>query len=128
MPDVSLIFPPLVERNFGHYFPSTAILAGYLATQEISVNQIDLNEQFAEFLLDPEYLRDAAGGSLIGHPSLDGDHISVTAARWLLKNPGALYSTDGRHEFSAEGGPAFLLKALATPYLIDPDSSWLNAT
>ena len=31
-PEVALIFPPLVETNFGSYYPSTAVLAGYLAS------------------------------------------------------------------------------------------------
>ena len=126
MPQAVLIFPPLVEQNFGRYFPSTAVLAGYLAQQGVNVKQIDLNSQFAEFLLSQAYLEQAKEGWLIGRPDLDLHNISVTAARWLSRNKDSLFTADGRYDFSNETGPSFLLQALAKPYLIDPDISWLT--
>jgi Radical SAM superfamily len=125
MGDAVLIFPPLVEGSFGQYFPSIAVLAGYLAKQDVPVRQIDLNEQFAEFLLSPAYLRQSQEGRLVGYPDPDPRDISVTAARWLAKNRDALFTADGRHDFGSETGSSFLLQALAKPYVIDPDISWL---
>ncbi len=63
-PEITLVFPPLVETNFGCYYPSTAVLAGFLATKNISVSQHDLNEQFAVYLLQSERLESMSKGNL----------------------------------------------------------------
>ena len=48
-PEVALVFPPLVEGNFGLYYSSTAVLAGYLSARGIGSLQTDMNEDFATY-------------------------------------------------------------------------------
>src|ERR1700691_2804178 len=62
-PCVALAFPPLVTSSFGHYYPSTAVLAGYLASIDIDVLQIDLNQEFSEYLLSGPVLHGIASGA-----------------------------------------------------------------
>ncbi len=62
IPEVALVYPPLVDANFGSYYPSTAVLAGYLAAKGIDSIQTDLNEDFAAYILKPESLKSMADG------------------------------------------------------------------
>src|SRR3989337_2163014 len=63
-PYVALVFPPLLEESFRAYYPSTAVLAGYLSARGFSSLQTDLNEDFATNLLKPEYLEQMAKVSI----------------------------------------------------------------
>ncbi|MDX3356999.1 radical SAM protein [Streptomyces sp. ME01-24h] len=122
---VVLAFPPLVESSFGRYFPSTAVLAGFLGSQGIPCHQWDLNEEFALHLLAPEHLREAGEGRLTGLEGCYPEEMSAVAGRWLARNHEALFDERGRHTFAVESGPVFLLSALAQPYLVDPEAEWL---
>jgi hypothetical protein len=122
--EIQLVFCPLVDTNFGSYFPSTAVLAGYLSHKGLSAKQFDLNEKFAEYLLDDENLQKFASG----HPpglgvDLGCHHISAVAGRWLLRNKSKIFSPDGKHDFQPQANPTYLLAALARQYFIDLDLS-----
>ncbi|MBT2450997.1 radical SAM protein [Streptomyces sp. ISL-43] len=123
---VVLAFPPLVESSFGRYFPSLAVLAGYLGSRGIPADQWDLNEEFALALLDQEHLRAAAEGRLTGLPPTSAEVMSAVAGRWLGAHPEVLFDAEGRHAFAADTGAAYLLSALAKPYLVDPEPEWLG--
>ncbi|MET7426137.1 radical SAM protein [Dactylosporangium sp. NPDC005555] len=125
-PSGVLIFPPMVESSFGRYFPSLAVLAGYLHSQGIATTQWDLNEEFALHLLRDEHLRSSGHGNPVGLPPCGGASMSAVAGRWLLGNKATLFDDAGRHDFTNPDGGAYLLAALARPYLIDPDSQWLR--
>lgn len=43
---IRLVFPPLVQSGFGSYYPSTAVLAGYLSQCGIESLQADYNNAF----------------------------------------------------------------------------------
>ena len=122
---VVLAFPPLVELSFGRYFPSLAVLGGFLSSRGITSHQWDLNEEFALHLLEPDHPRAAGEGRPTG---IEGDFLeemSAVAGRWLQDNRGQLFDAKGRHDFASVTGPAYLLTALARPYLIDPEPEWL---
>ncbi|EDY45764.1 B12-binding domain-containing radical SAM protein [Streptomyces sp. SPB074] len=123
---VVLAFPPLVESSFGRYFPSTTVLAGFLHSRGVRTHQWDLNEEFALHLLDSGHLTEAGAGRLVGLDGCHPEEMSAVAGRWLARRRDALFDEDGRHTFAAESGPAFLLSALAQPYLIDPEAEWLT--
>lgn len=118
-PEVSLVFPPLVETNFGGYYPSTAVLAAYLAEQGIATLQEDLNEEFALYLLDPATLRAAAvvlGGAV--PPGLT-EEVAI-AARLLVRNRHRMFDAQGRHLFHETQSPvAHLLLAIAKAFKVD---------
>ncbi|PNG20696.1 B12-binding domain-containing radical SAM protein [Streptomyces cahuitamycinicus] len=121
-----LSFPPLVELSFGRYFPSTAVLGGFLSSRGVASHQWDLNEEFALHLLKPEHLRAAGEGRMAG---IEGDFVaemSGVAGRWLTHHRDRLFDAEGRHAFASVTGPAYLLTALARPYLIDPEPQWLS--
>ncbi|KQX57446.1 MULTISPECIES: radical SAM protein [unclassified Streptomyces] len=123
---VVLAFPPLVESSFGRYFPSSAVLAGFLQSRKVRTHQWDLNEEFALHLLDPGHLAEAGAGRLVGLEGCYPEEMCAVAGRWLGSHRDALFDELGRHTFAAETGPAFLLSALAQPYLIDPEAEWLS--
>ncbi len=120
MPTVALIFPPHVTTNFGNYFPSTAVLAAYLSTRGITAKQIDLNEDFMDYLLRPEHLRKVSTGI-----TLDGREISLAAmeavaARILGRAGNLLFDPQGRHlSIETPNSPLHLLTILAEPYRLD---------
>jgi len=122
---VVLAFPPLVESSFGRYFPSIAVLAGYLGSRDVTTHQWDLNEEFALHLLDPAHLREAGHGVLTGLEGCYPAELSAVAGRWLAAHRDTLFDAEGRHLFAASTGPAYLLSALAQPYLVDPEPEWL---
>lgn len=120
VPEVALVFPPLVETNFGCYYPSTAVLAGYLAAKGIVSEQTDLNEDFATYLLKPESLEYMAkgefGGRLVSSPS----SMPAVAARLLIRYGHSLLDEQGKHLFREDSSDlAYLLNILAQPYRID---------
>lgn len=126
MEKVVLIFPPLVETSFGRYFPSLAVLAGYLENKGIKTQQWDLNAEFALHLLAPDHLAAAGQGRRRGLSESPLDGLDAVAGRWLSSHQHVLFDADGRHNFASPTGPAFLLSELAKPYLVDPDKEWLT--
>ncbi|MEV7612807.1 radical SAM protein [Streptomyces sp. NPDC089799] len=120
---IGLVFPPLVESNFGSFYPSTAVLAGFLRDRGMEVWQRDMNEDFAEFLLSPTELEPLAAGRVPGVP---GDSYTASAARWALRRPGRLLAGDGRHLFGAGQYTGRIVETLAVPFRIDPDGATLG--
>lgn len=127
-PEVALVFPPLVETNFGCYYPSTAVLAGYLTVKGIDSLQTDLNEDFATYLLKPDSLEYIAKGGfgdrLVSSPS----SMPAVAARLLTRYGHSLLDKQGKHLFREDSSDlAYLLNILAQPYRIDiPLSAMTN--
>ena len=119
-PEVALLFPPLVGTSFGRYYPSLAVLAGSLESQGVAVLQRDLNEAFAEWLVEPGHLDAAADGHLPGGLRAHGDWPLGVAARVLYEERDGLFDDEGRHRFDASrGGLALLLAWLASAYPTD---------
>ncbi|MGW7469470.1 B12-binding domain-containing radical SAM protein [Streptomyces xantholiticus] len=120
---IGLVFPPLVESNFGSFYPSTAVLAGFLEQRGLTTFQRDLNEEFAEFLLRPEELAPIAEGRVPGAPY---ESYAASAARWALREPGRLITDEGVHLFGAGRHTGRIVEALAVPFRIDPDATTLR--
>lgn len=120
LPDAALLFPPLVDTNFGAYYPSTAVLAGHLEGAGLLASQHDLNEEFAVYLLRPSMLDAMAHGEFgLGEP-LPVDAMPCIAARLLSRTRTDLFDAAGRHRFREESAvAAHLLGVLAAPFLID---------
>ncbi len=119
-PEVALVFPPLVETNFGCYYPSTAVLAGYLSAKGISSVQTDLNEDFAVYLLQPESLEHMAKGEFEDKPASSPSSMPAVAARLLIRYGHSLLDEQGKHLFREDSSDiAYLLSTLAQPYRID---------
>jgi radical SAM superfamily enzyme YgiQ (UPF0313 family) len=121
--DIALIFPPLVDTNFGSYFPSTAVLAGYVETIGFSARQLDLNEDFAEHILSPAVLDAVRGGVGPFHNLAQHDDARV-AARLLRKVKPFLFDSEGRHDFSVNR-LGYLLQHLASAFRVDAPLSSL---
>ncbi|MCW5255582.1 radical SAM protein [Verminephrobacter aporrectodeae subsp. tuberculatae] len=126
MTDAVLIFPPLVDTNFGAYYPSTAVLAGYLQAHGHACRQFDWNEDFAVHLLQPDVLqRIAAGDGMFSH--LEDSDPARIAARLLKKLRTFLFDDAGRHDF-AQSRFGYLLHDLAACLRIDEQLPALFAT
>jgi hypothetical protein len=129
MPDrplAALIFPPLVESNFGTVYPSLPVLAGFLKSNGIGVHQLDLNEEFAEFLLSREVLSALAAGTVPGITESPAQPLHMAAARWSLRYPDTFIDANGSHRFGAdrvgtENPFAYVPELLAQPFSVDPD-------
>lgn len=122
-PSVWLCFPPLVETNFGGVFPSTAVLAAFLEANDVAATQVDLNEEFAVALLDPEFLARAGSGDV---PGIAQDSFLAACARWLGRQSRRLFDEQGRHDFGPESEFGFVLHNLARRFSIDPDDQVLH--
>ena len=119
-PEVALVFPPLVETNFGCYYPSTAVLAGYLAAKGIGSVQTDLNENFATYLLETESLEHMAKGEFGDKLASSPSSMPAVAARLLTRYGHSLLDEQGKHLFREDSSDlAYLLNILAQPYRID---------
>lgn len=117
-----LIFPPLVNTNFGSYYPSTAYLAGYLMANGILSHQLDLNETFAMYLLEDDVLRNIAERNYPFLKNVQETILPVVAARILYKNKAELFTPENRHKFRSEQSPfAFLLDQLSSLFRIDAE-------
>ncbi len=118
--EVALIFPPLVETNFGSYYPSTAVLAAKLLELQINSYQFDLNEEFALNILKTNVLKDVGRGN---HPrgTLEQSDMAAVAARILMTHKDRLFDETGRHNFDPYvNQPAYLLSKLASSFRMDP--------
>ncbi|MCH6161600.1 B12-binding domain-containing radical SAM protein [Streptomyces marispadix] len=115
-----LAFPPLVDTNFGSFYPSTAVLAAYLEAAGVDCVQADLNEEFALWLL--ERTRDTDGRP----PGVGQDTMAGAAARWLARSHDSVFDEQGRHDFGPESEYGYLVRLLAGPFLVDPDESVLG--
>ena len=110
---IALVFPPLVETNFGSAFPSTAVLAAYLEREGLDAVQVDLNERFAEFLLSPAVLND------LGR---DRDSRGGLLARWCQSHPDYLIEpSSGRHKFGPTSPLGFVVRELAAGLALHTD-------
>ncbi|MEO6503529.1 MAG: radical SAM protein [Jatrophihabitantaceae bacterium] len=119
MPDVALIFPPLVTTNFGQYYPSLAVLAAALHAAGRSVDQLDLNEGFVDRLLRSDHLDEVGAGQLLGATVAAGSDAAV-AARLLRTRRDALYDQQDRHRFGGSAPDTMrLLTMLAEAYRVD---------
>jgi len=119
-PAVALIFPPLVETNFGCYYPSTAVLAGYLASRGIVACQYDLNEDFAVYLLQDRRLEEMGRGEFGEGLAQPVESMAAVSARLLLRLSSQLFDEGGRHLFREENSPpAYLLNMLVKPLRLD---------
>ncbi|MFE9631290.1 B12-binding domain-containing radical SAM protein [Streptomyces sp. NPDC006463] len=126
---VTLIFPPLIESNFGSFFPSTAVLAAFLGENGIGCSQEDLNEEFALFLLQDELLDRLGRGQVDGVPE---DSLVAAAARWAAKNRDRLIDAQGRHcfgtdRYGADSKSAYAMELIARPFSLDPGPEVLRA-
>lgn len=121
-PNLVLIFPPLVSSSFGHYYPSTAVLAGYLRSKGMEARQIDLNQEFAEHLISEPVLDAIAAGTYRWAPR---ESKSAAVARWLAaRRVGDAGMSVVRREASANRYSK--LKAVAEAFLVDPGESILT--
>ncbi len=117
---MALVFPPLVETNFGSYYPSTAVLAGYLSAKGIDSVQTDLNEDFAVYLLKPESLEHIAKGGLGNGLAFSPSSMPAAAARLIARYRRSLLDKKGKHLFREDcSSLAYLLNLLAQAYRID---------
>ncbi|MFI6730642.1 B12-binding domain-containing radical SAM protein [Streptomyces atratus] len=115
---VHLIFPPMVETNFGSLYPASAVLAGYLESIDIATSQEDLNERFAEYLLTPEITSRLANGSIEG---VFTDSLCAAAARWSQQNRNLLINEEGKHCFNREDRYGWVMEMLAQPFSINSE-------
>ncbi|RJO61840.1 MAG: radical SAM protein [Dehalococcoidia bacterium] len=119
-PEIALVFPPLVETNFGSYYPSTAVLAGYLSAAGIGSVQADFNEDFAVHLLNPENLERMGKGDFGEGISLPPESMPAVSARMLARYNHLLFDDQGRHRFREDSSEAaYLLNILVKPYRLD---------
>ena len=123
---VILVFPPLVERNFGGIYPSTAVLAAYLEQRGFPVEQIDLNAAFLEHVLSDEELTASSDGLYTR-----SQPATIAAARWTRRSlkDGTLSKAEflaGHH--LARDPLDTILQLLVTPYSVDPDRTVLDGS
>jgi len=119
-PEIALIFPPLVETNFGCYYPSTAVLAGYLDSRGIGSCQYDLNEEFAVYLMQAERLDSMGRGEFGTGWSQPAESMAAVSARLLSRFGSQLFDAGGKHLFREENSPpAYLLNLLVKPLRLD---------
>ena len=124
MTQVVLVFPPLVETNFGHIYPSTAVLAAYLAPRGFPVVQVDLNTIFFDHIVSEEELVSSSEGV---YRSCRPE--TVAAARWTrcrlgegsLSRPDML-TAHRRHPIHS------VMRLLVKPYSVDPDQLVLDGS
>lgn len=116
-PVVTLIFPPLVETSFGAIYPSTAQLTGYLQMHDLPCRQLDLNGDFADYLLEPDRLRRMGEGDVAPIRRHD---LAAACARWLTTNRGLLVDEQGRHRFGESNQHSWTLNAIARAFRFDP--------
>ncbi|MEU1019606.1 radical SAM protein [Streptomyces sp. NPDC005898] len=119
--DVWLLFPPLVESNFGSFFPSTAVLAAYLEQQGIGTVQTDLNEEFALWLL---HSRESDRSTVGPRPAPESS--AAAAGRWLARSRDRMVGPDGRHRFGPDSPYGHVLQLMAQQYLVDPGEDVLE--
>ncbi len=119
---VTLIFPPLIETNFGSFYPSTAVLAAFLEAHGIGSAQEDLNEEFALHLLREDMLHRLRAGRIPGAPE---GSPAAAAARWAASNIHRLVDEQGRHRFT--GGNGYMLGLLVNPFQVDRGDEVLEA-
>lgn len=93
---IALAFPPLVHTNFGLYYPSIAALSAYLKENNIDNLQFDLNETFAEYIINDVFL-----DKIINEKSINEE---IDIEKWLLakalklKNK-SFFNEEGKHLF-----------------------------
>ncbi|MFG3284433.1 B12-binding domain-containing radical SAM protein [Streptomyces sp. NPDC048111] len=122
---VHLVFPPMVESNFGSLYPAPAVLAGYLAAHGIDSAQEDLNEAFAEYLLAPGTVTALGAGEVA---DVSADSLCAAVARWAREHREQLIDVSGRHHFGPDAEYGWAMEILAQPFSVDPDTQVLAGT
>ncbi|MFD9123324.1 B12-binding domain-containing radical SAM protein [Kitasatospora sp. NPDC059571] len=120
---VQLLFPPLVESNFGSVYPAPAVLAGYLEANGVDCGQHDLNEEFAEYLLERDICSALGAGAVPGVPA---DSRCAAVARWVSLHRSQLIDDDGRHLLGPDSQYGWVMEILAQPFAVDPDAAVLQ--
>lgn len=126
---VVLAFPPLIESNFGSFYPSTAVLAAYLERAGIAARQFDLNEPFADFLLSEPVLARMGAGQMADAP---WDSVEAAVARWASRNRHVFYDEQGRHvlgtdRFGATTDYSYVMEIIARPLRVDASADVLRS-
>ncbi|WP_328869630.1 radical SAM protein [Streptomyces sp. NBC_00287] len=116
-PTVSLVFPPLVETSLGGYYPSLAMLDGWLLKHGVISRQADLNAEFAEFILAAGALSDLATGVA---PNVAPDSLPAALARWAQNNADQLIDAHGVFHFGRTAPLGYVMEEIARPFLLDP--------
>jgi radical SAM superfamily enzyme YgiQ (UPF0313 family) len=120
---VHLIYPPLASSSFGKYYPSTAVLAAFLAEAGIAAAQEDLNQRFAEYLLTQDVLDLLIAGGLCAP-----DSHEAAAARWARTHRDLLVDpATGFLRSAAYLDYPQVLKSVAAPIAVDPGPAVLQA-
>lgn len=122
-PRAALVFPPLVETNFGRLYPSTAVLAAFLESRDIATTQLDLNEDLALYLLRTDVLRRMGSGVVTG---VTPDSYAAAAARWIASRRELLLLANGRHDIGPEAAHGHVVRTLARPFLMDASAQDLT--
>jgi hypothetical protein len=105
---VSLVFPPLVPSSESDYYPSTAVLAGYLASRGVRAEQANLNGVFVSELLDPSQLERIGAGKLPDGSTVDLTSITSIAARLLRRARAASTPAEPRRGGAGKDKPTRL--------------------
>ena len=120
---VDLIYPPLASSSFGKNYPSTAVLAAFLAEAGIAAAQEDLNQRFAEYLLTQDVLDLLIAGGLCAP-----DAHEAAAGRWARTHRDLLVDpATGFLRFAAYLDYPQVLKSVAAPIAVDPGPAVLQA-
>lgn len=114
-----LIFPPLVTSNWGGYYPSIAALSAVLRHHGAEPKQIDLNEEFFDYLIDPQRLKARA---VLEDSAINS--IPTRAALQMVSRGGLCIRDDaGRHFRNDPESDVDLVAELARPFHVDLDVS-----
>jgi hypothetical protein len=118
MAAVSLIFPPLVWSAFDSVYPSTAVLSAFLRQNGIATTQDDLNDEFANFLIDGPLLSRLGAGK-VAH--LNSSSVTAAAARWAQGNKRKLLDDQGRLLLRRGDGSDYrhVIEILSRPFFTD---------
>lgn len=98
-PEVALIFPPLVEGNFGGYYPSIAVLSAYLGHHGIANKQFDLNEELAAYVIQQCRSGEYSAIPLDGEDAATSSISAAIAIRLIGREGARLFDRAGRHLF-----------------------------
>jgi len=127
MKDWALVFPPLISSNWGNYYPSIALLDAVLAEVEVSAHQVDLNEEFLDYLIDPGRLsRLEAAYRRLGRTPVD-DIPQRSAIQLAQLHRGAIVNARGQHLCDGEWNGLDLTVELSRPFHIDKPVTGLPA-
>ncbi|HEU4410562.1 MAG TPA: radical SAM protein [Polyangiaceae bacterium] len=117
--DWLLAFPPLVSSNWGNYYPSLAVLDSVLHGMGVSARQVDLNEEFLDYLIEPSRLNriEQSDG---GRSRADASDVPQRAAAQLARRERhRIVNARGQHVSDGEWNGFELTVELSRPFHID---------